>query len=153
MLRELRRFSKTDWYGFAGAEPFSNGKDPFWFEADLAFWPRADAEHAADMCGEKIDPVIFGIIDRIGIGIFLFENFFILDLADNEIVCLSVLKELAKKPIDSRELPKWGFKFEAPSPVGRGRELNIGDVVEFKTAKKKWWEPLWQIVSRIGRLF
>lgn len=31
----IRRFTKEDWYGFAGAEKFRGGSDPFMYERDM----------------------------------------------------------------------------------------------------------------------
>lgn len=34
-MGKIRRFTKEDWYGWAGAEKFENGSEPFIYERDM----------------------------------------------------------------------------------------------------------------------
>lgn len=54
--QKIRRFTKTDWYGYAGAERFNDGSAPFIYETTLDDG-QAEVVIIADKKGVEIDLV------------------------------------------------------------------------------------------------
>lgn len=63
-MNKIRRFTEVDWYGFAGAEKFANGSEPFIYEANFSdnsanLTVVADRNGISIMINTKDDDIIY----------------------------------------------------------------------------------------------
>ena len=84
-LDSIRRFKKTDWYGFAGAQKFKNGTEPF--ISVFTIDPKEDIEVTAIADAQGLEIYVYD--DRSGEGLIYSKD---LDL--NSIQAEGELKHL-----------------------------------------------------------
>lgn len=95
-MSTLTPFTKTDWYGFAGAEKFEDGSEPLLAEIQVTNWPEPDFEDGSKPLAEVIL-----IVDGNGVSLNGMNGSFNRDTGGGKDAAIALAQDLLlEQPID-----------------------------------------------------
>ena len=114
MIRKLRPFGKTDWYGWPGAVPFDNGLEPYIGEIYISDWAKdwpAEREDCADILFDANTNAyeLTIVADKTGVCIGGIMQYMLLDLGETGMLSVWLARSLIQRTWTMEELEHIGF--------------------------------------------